>query len=173
MKYCIMLAFLFVCSTSNAQQRSFSTIQEALKAHLDEFEQNYTNYDQIFIGTEIDDSTNLPEKVHQIRFAVNSEQLQKKQKNYLIRMVIHSHKESFKLDIINFRIVKHSKKRLQFINLGNGRSYSIDPFMVSSNSSKTSKLELTKPAVGAVIYNGGSTVPAVSLTVDALKKILK
>ena len=63
--------------------------------------------------------------MHQVRFPVNSEQLQKKQNNYLIRMVICNRKESFKLDIINFKIVKHSKKRIQFINLGNGRSYSI------------------------------------------------
>jgi hypothetical protein len=112
---------------SYAQNNSFSTIKEAVNYHINRLKKDVRNYDNIFVVTSLEEDVDLSERVYQIENGLNASLLKKDDTNYLVKIIIDLKSEVLKVDIVNFRVIKKSRKALHMINLSNRGTYFIKP----------------------------------------------
>ncbi|WP_149526261.1 hypothetical protein [Sphingobacterium hotanense] len=129
MKYQVtfFLCFMFMIPLSYAQTNSFSTIKEAVNYHINRLKEDVRNYDNIFVITGLSEDVDLSERVYQVENGFNASFLKKDDTNYLVRIIIDLKSEVLKVDMINFRVIKKSRKAIHLINLSNGGTYFIKP----------------------------------------------
>jgi|SRR5215813_1230329 len=123
---CSFIQVLFVFSSVSAQERTFSTIEDVINYHIEELRANGGKYDNLFVLISADSSIKLPDKVIVVNCFLDAKLLNKKDKNYAVRFILSSVKESIQIQAINFQIIRHSRKRIEWVNLGNGGKYKID-----------------------------------------------
>jgi len=122
----ILLFFLFAFSKSVfSQEKQFHSVQEILDHHITGLQKNISNYNHIFVTTNLADDLKAPAKVFQVENSLNAKFLNKKDENYLVKLSIYANSVPIKIDIANFKVVKISNKKLKLLNLGSGNSYTI------------------------------------------------
>jgi len=129
MKYQVtcFICFMFIFPFSYGQTTSFSTIKEAVNYHINKLKKDVRNYDNIFVVTSLAGDVDLSERVYQVENGLNASFLKKNDTNYLVKIIIDLKSEEVKVNIINFRVIKKSRKALHLLNLSNGGTYFIKP----------------------------------------------
>jgi hypothetical protein len=104
MRKVIPLVIILTCfsSVAFAQDKTASSIQDAVNEHLSVLTSSITGYDNIFIATKMDDQLLVPQKVWKIENVLNAKLIKRKAKNYLVVIRIGSQSEYLKLDLINY-----------------------------------------------------------------------
>lgn len=121
---CFSSLFIFF-NVLYAQQKSFSTIEETLNYHITELKSNVAKYDNIFVTISLDSSMILPQGALKVNYLIDAKLLNKGDKNFIVRFILSSSKDYTEIKAINFQLIKQSKKKVRWINLGNGQSYKI------------------------------------------------
>lgn len=118
---------MFIFPFSYGQTTSFNTIKEAVNYHINKLKKDVRNYDNIFVVTSLAGDVDLSERVYQVENGLNASFLKKNDTNYLVKIIIDLKSEAVKVNIINFRVIKKSRKALHLLNLSNGGTYFIKP----------------------------------------------
>ena len=118
----ILIFFTSVC----AQERTFSTIEEAVNFHVEGLTSSISRYDNLIVLIELDSSVNLPERALKVDYFLDAKLLNKRDKNFVVKFTLSSTKESIQIHAINFQIIKQSRKKIKWVNLGNGQRYRVN-----------------------------------------------
>lgn len=121
---CAILIMQLIGSTLIAQQNTFNTLEEVLSYHHSEFKNSIPEIDNLFFEVRLD-SIELPEAVIALNPNIELKRLEKGKRDYLIRFFIYSSDGITTIKAINFRLIKKRKRRIEYINLGNGNTYKL------------------------------------------------
>jgi len=122
---CTIINVLFFFFPLSAQERKMSTIEDVMNSHIEELKSNLKQYDNLFVLVALDSSVKLPDRALKVDYFLDAKLLNKNDKNYLVKFILSSTKESILIQAINFQLIKHSRKRVEWVNLGNGRKYKV------------------------------------------------
>lgn len=123
---CIIFVVLFF-DALNAQEKSFSTLEEAVNYHISELKSGIKQCDNIFVMVSLDSSIVFAEGATRVNCLVNTKLLNKKDKNFAIKFVVASTKAYVQIQAINFQLIKISRRKIKWVNLGNGQKYQVKP----------------------------------------------
>jgi len=122
---CFLLFIIFLINSVFSQEKSFHSIQEALDYHVTQLKGDVRNYTNVFIVTGLGDSLKVSRGVFQVDNSLNAKFLNKKDQNFLVKLFINVNSNPLRIDVVNFRVIKQSSRKIKLINLGNGNSYTI------------------------------------------------
>lgn len=122
MKNLAVILFIFsLTSFANAQ----TNIDKIVNGHIAEFKQNLNVEANMFLIFEYDQTVfSLGENDKILTSKVNFKEV-KGNNNFLVKFILIRDEEKLILKGINFRIKKMKGKKLEFVNLMNGKNYVI------------------------------------------------
>ena len=107
-----------------AQQNAFNTFEEVLNYHHRELKNSIPEIDNLYFEVRLD-SIQLPEAVIALKPNIALKSLEKGKRDYLVRFFIYSKGGITTIKAINFRLIKKRKRQIEYINLGNGNTYTL------------------------------------------------
>lgn len=116
----IIILFLF-SAVSFSQSNNFN---EKINEHLKLFRNEMSENDKLFIDFDYDSKEiNLENNGIILNNNIDPKKIKSKYNYYLIKFLILNVEDKITLRIINFKVKKINNKKMEFINLMNGKSY--------------------------------------------------